>query len=144
MASGRRTKKSFSARFSGEVLKKLDAHSRRLGESKARVAERLIHEGLQLEEFPGIAFRSGPTGRRAGVVGGPDVWEIVRDLRAAAKEGIQDPIGIVASATGLDRSKIELAASYYAAYRDEVDERMRMHNEAADRLRRALGIVPAP
>ena len=142
MSRGRRTR-SFSARFSGEVLSKLETHSRRLGESKARVAERLIHEGLQLEEFPGITFRSGPTGRRAGIVGGPDVWEIVRDLKGAAEAGTQDPIGAVASATGLDRSKVELAASYYAAYPDEVDERIRMQKEAVRRLRRALGIVTA-
>jgi hypothetical protein len=43
------------------------------------VAERLIEEGLRTEEFPGIAFRSGPTGRRVGLVGGPDVWEIARE-----------------------------------------------------------------
>jgi hypothetical protein len=43
------------------------------------VAEHLIEEGLRTEEFPGIAFRQGPTGRRVGLVGGPDVWEIARE-----------------------------------------------------------------
>jgi hypothetical protein len=142
MANGKRTR-SFSARFSAEVVHKLEAHSRRVGESKARVAERLIDEGLQIEEFPGIVFRSGPTGRRAGTVGGPDVWEIVRDLKRAAKEGAQDPIDVVASAAGLDRKKVELAASYYAAYPIDVDERIRLQEEAAEKLRRALGITPA-
>jgi len=142
MARGKRTR-SFSARFSAEVLEKLDSHSDRLGQSKARVAERLIDEGLQIEEFPGIIFRSGPTGRRAGVVGGPDVWEIVRDLKGAAGEGAQDPIGVIASVTGLDRGKLELAASYYSAYPDDVDERIRMSEEAAERLRRALGVASA-
>jgi hypothetical protein len=138
-----RRNKSFSARFSAEVVDKLEAHSSRIGESKARVAERLIDEGLQAEEFPGIIFRSGPAGRRAGVAGGPDVWEIVRDLKGAAAEGVQDPLDAVARATGLDRSKVDLAASYYAAYRDDVDERIRLEEEAAERLRRALGIHPA-
>jgi hypothetical protein len=138
-----RRNKSFSARFSAEVVDKLEAHSSRIGESKARVAERLIDEGLQAEEFQGIIFRSGPAGRRAGVAGGPDVWEIVRDLKGAAAEGAQDPIDAVASATGLDRSKVDLAASYYAAYPDDVDERIRMEEEAAERLRRALGIHSA-
>jgi hypothetical protein len=142
MGNARRNK-SFSARFSAEVVDKLEAHSSRIGESKARVAERLIDEGLQAEEFQGIIFRSGPAGRRAGVAGGPDVWEIVRDLKAAAAEGVQDPIDAVASATGLDRSKVDLAASYYAAYPDDVDERIRMEEEAAERLRRALGIHSA-
>lgn len=139
---GRRTR-TFSARFSAEVLERLDTHSGRIGESRARVAERLIAEGLQIEEFPGIMFRSGPTGRRAGIVGGPDVWEIVRDLKSAAREGARDPIDVVAAATGLDRRKVELAASYYAAYPDDVDDRIRMNDEAADRLRRALGVESA-
>jgi hypothetical protein len=34
-----------------------------------------------MEEFPGIVFRTGPTGRRAGVAGGPD--DRVHFLRAA-------------------------------------------------------------
>ena len=142
MARGKRTK-SFSARFSAEVLDKLDAHSDRVGQSKARVAERLIDEGLQLEEFPGIIFRSGPTGRRAGLVGGPDIWEIVRDLKGAAREGVPDPVDAIARATGIERSKIELAASYYAAYPDAVHERIRLSEEAAERLRRALGVASA-
>jgi hypothetical protein len=141
MAGGKRTK-SFSARFSAAVLDKLDAHSDRLGQSKARVAERLIDEGLQIEEFPGIIFRSGPTGRRAGIVGGPDVWEIIRDLKGAAGGGAQDPIDAVTGVTGVERSKIELAANYYAAYPDDVDERIRLNEEAAERLRRALGVAP--
>jgi hypothetical protein len=142
VARDQRTK-SFSARFSTAVVDKLEEHSGRLGESKARVAERLIDEGLRVEEFPGIMFRTGPTGRRAGVAGGPDVWEIVRDLKEAARAGAPDPINAVAGATGLDRGKVELAASYYAAYPDDVDERIRLQDEAADRLRRALGMSPA-
>lgn len=140
MPSPKRTT-SFSARFSAEVVEKLNLHSDRIGQSKARVAERLIDEGLQIEEFPGIIFRSGPTGRRAGVVGGPDVWEIVRDLKGAVQEGASDPSGTVAGVTGVDLSKIDLAASYYATYPDDVDERIRMSEQAADRLRRALGVT---
>ncbi len=60
MSRAKRTK-SFSARFSAEVVDMLDARSHRLGQSKARVAERLIEEGLRIEELPGIVFRSGPT-----------------------------------------------------------------------------------
>ena len=142
MARPKRTR-SFSARFSADVVDKLEAHSGRSGQSKARIAERLIEEGLQIEEFPGIIFRSGPTGRRAGVVGGPDVWEIVRDLKQAAREGVRDPIEVIAAATGIDRSKIELAASYYAAYPADVDERVQLNEEASERLRRALGITSA-
>ena len=102
MARTKRTR-SFSARFSAEVIDMLDARSERLGQSKARVAERLIEEGLRTEELPGIVFRSGPTGRRAGIAGGPDVWEIARDLKGAAAQGAADTIEAVARVSGLDR-----------------------------------------
>jgi hypothetical protein len=141
MSSAKRTK-SFSARFSAEVVDLLDARSERLGQSKARVAERLIEEGLRTEELPGIIFRSGPTGRRAGIAGGPDVWEIVRDLKGAAAEGVTDPIHAVARVSGLDRAVVELAASYYAAYPDDIDARIRMDEQAAERLRHILGSPP--
>lgn len=142
MAVRKRTR-SFSARFSADVVDKLEAASRRIGESKARLAERMIDEGLRVEQFPGIIFRTGPIGRRAGLAGGPDLWEIVRDLKRAAAEGAEAPIDAVAEATSLNRSKVELAASYYAAYPDAVDERIQVEVEAAERLRRALGIDPA-
>jgi hypothetical protein len=142
MSPAKRTK-SFSARFSTEVVDLLDARSERLGQSKARVAERLIEEGLRIEELPGIIFRSGPTGRRAGIAGGPDVWEIARDLKGVAREGATDPIEAVARISGLDRSIVELAASYYAAYPDDIDERIRMNEQAAKRLRQALAVPSA-
>lgn len=141
MAKAKRTK-SFSARFSAEVLDMLNARSEHLGQSKARVAERLIEEGLRIEEFPGILFRSGPTGRRAGIAGGPDVWEIARDLRAAIHEGATDPIASVVRASGLDRAMVTLAASYYSAYPDDIDERIRLNEQATERLRHMLDGAP--
>jgi hypothetical protein len=137
VARAKRTR-SFSARFSVELVDKLSEHSGRAGQSNARVAERLLDEGLQMEEFPGVVFRTGPTGRRAGVAGGPDVWEIVRDLKGAAQAGAEDPIEVVSRSTGIDRNKIELAANYYAAYPGDVDDRIRLSDEEAERLRRAL------
>jgi hypothetical protein len=137
MSSAKRTK-SFSARFSAEVVEMLGARSERLGESKARVAERLIEEGLRIEAFPGIVFRSGPTGRRAGIAGGPDVWEVARDLKGVAGQGVADPIDAVARVSGLDRGVVQLAASYYAAYPDDIDERIRMNQQAAEQLRHVL------
>jgi hypothetical protein len=142
MPSAKRTK-SFSARFSAEVVELLDARSERLGQSKARVAERLIEEGLRVEEHPGIVFRSGPTGRRAGVAGGPDVWEILRDLKGATAEGAADPLEAVTRMSGLDRTVVESAARYYAAYPDDIDERIRMNEQAAERLRHVLETQPA-
>lgn len=38
-------------------------------------------EGLDTLHHPGIVYRDGPTGRRAALAMGPDVWEIVSALR---------------------------------------------------------------
>ncbi|MEX2211230.1 MAG: hypothetical protein WD689_05645 [Gaiellaceae bacterium] len=138
MRPKKRQSKPFSARFDVEVVERLSSRSARVGQSSARLAERLIDEGLRMDEFPGTVFRTGPTGRRAGLVGGPDVWEIVRDVKRAAREGVDDPVGAVSAGTGLERGKVELALGYYGAYPDEIDERIELDEEAANRLRRAL------
>lgn len=41
-------------------------------------ANRLADEALRMSEHPGIVFRPGPTGRRAGLVADPDVWKVIR------------------------------------------------------------------
>jgi hypothetical protein len=40
-----------------------------------------------MDDHPGIVFRDGPTGRRAGLAAGPDVWEVVSALRSTGLEG---------------------------------------------------------
>ena len=65
------------------VLSRLEKLSKREGQPRSRVAEQLIDEGIRMREFPGIVFRSGPTGRRAALADGPDVWEVVRGLKQA-------------------------------------------------------------
>ncbi len=135
-----RGKRPFSARFSIDVVERLDNKSELLGQSRARLAERLLDEGLRMDEFPGITFRAGPTGRRAGLVGGPDVWEIIRDLKNARDSGASNPLMAVSEASHLERSQVELAAAYYGSYNHEIEERIRLNEEAAERMRRAFEI----
>ena len=52
-----------------------------MGASITQLVSSLLDEGLKTRRFPGVVYRSGPVGRRAALVGGPDVWEVVRDLR---------------------------------------------------------------
>jgi hypothetical protein len=138
----RRTRtKSFSARISAHVVDELEAESARLGVSKSQLGERLLDEGLQMDQFPGLIFRSGPVGRRAGLAGGPDVWEVVRDLKGAAAAGMADPVSHVSEVSGLLRAKVELALSYYAAHPEDVDERIRLADEAVERVQRALNVT---
>lgn len=128
-----------SARMSEAVLDRLERLSGRLGQPRSRVAEELIDEGIRLREFPGIVFRSGPTGRRAGLADGPDVWEVVRGLKQA-RSGKGDPVELLMASSGLRGDQIRLAADYYSVYPDEVDARIREDEEAAARLRELLGV----
>src|SRR6478752_5155543 len=45
--------------------------------SLAETVELLAVEALKVREFPGVYFMPGPTGRRARLHGGPDVWEVI-------------------------------------------------------------------
>ena len=84
-------------------------------------------------------FRSGPTGRRAALADGPDVWEVVRGLQQA-REGKGDPVRRLMASTSMRAEQIRLAADYYAAYPAEIDTRIREEAAAEERLRRLLGV----
>lgn len=128
-----------SARMDEAVLERLENLSKREGQPRSRVAEQLIDEGIRMRELPGIVFRPGPTGRRAALADGPDVWEIVRGLKQA-RAGEGNPIERLMASTNLRKDQIRLAADYYAAYPEEIDARIREDEEAAARLRELLGI----
>src|ERR1700680_5195163 len=75
------------------------------GMSLSSAANRLVDEALRTSEHPGITFRPGPTGRRAGLASGPDVWEVVRAVRSArgAEPGLGEGelLTLVAENTGV-------------------------------------------
>lgn len=124
----------FSARLDSRLVERLRARSARDGVSASQLAERYIDEGIRSEEFPGVVFRSGPAGRRAGLVGGPDVWEIVRDVRGAREAGAVDAIAVVAAASELTDAQARLAAAYYTAYPEEIDARIAAEEELTEGL----------
>jgi hypothetical protein len=119
-------------RLSEPTMSKLDAHARRRGETKTHIGERLIEEGLRMEDHPGIVFRDGPAGRRAALAGGPDVWEVVQTLQNTGEKG-EAAITATSEWGSLSPAQVRTAARYYADHRDEVDERIRLGREEADR-----------
>lgn len=124
----------FSARLDAGLVSRLKRLSVREGLTASQLAERFIEEGVRSAELPGIVFRPGPTGRRAGLHGGPDVWEIVRDVQRAREARRRDAVGVVVRATDLTEQQVRLALAYHARYPDDVDERI----AAAEELERAL------
>jgi hypothetical protein len=88
-------------------------------------ANRLVDEGLRMIEHPGVVFRDGPTGRRAGPAAGPDVRQVVRAVRSARtaepdldEEGV---LSLTAANAGLSLRLVRIAVRYWAAHADEVD-----------------------
>src|SRR5262249_30527536 len=85
----------------------------------------LVDEGLRMTEHPGVVFQDGPTGRRAGLVGGPDVWEVIRALksaRAAEPElSEEDILGLVEVNSGVSLRLLRTAVRYWTSYPDEID-----------------------
>jgi hypothetical protein len=124
--------KPFSIRMSERTLARLGERARRRNEAKARTAERLIDEGLRMEDHPGIIFRDGPTGRRAALATGPDVWEVVETLEGTGLSG-EDAVAATAEWGNLTLIQVHAAVRYYAEYRDEVDERIALNRDEAKR-----------
>lgn len=127
-----------SVRFDEGVLARLDRYVREHpGASSSSVANMFIDESLRAYEHPGVVFRSGPTGRRAALVGGPDVWEVVAALDALREEDPELADGLLvaelAAVTGLVPSAVAIALRYYAAYPNEVDERVAINKDVAER-----------
>src|SRR5215218_5240542 len=76
-----------SVRFEDQVLSRLDTYVREHpGTSSSSVTNMFVDESLRAYEHPGILFRPGPTGRRAALADGPDVWEVVVALHAIRDE----------------------------------------------------------
>jgi hypothetical protein len=123
-----------SFRLPSELLVRLEDEAATTGTTVSGLVISLLDEGLKVRRFPGVVFRDGPAGRRAGLVGGPDVWEVIRDVRAAAGRG-EARIRHVAADTGLAESQLRLAVDYYATFPAEIDERLAAEERAAVRLR---------
>ncbi len=109
------------------------------GLSLSSAANLLVDEALRSNEHPGIVFRSGPTGRRAALAAGPDVWEMVRAVRSAraAEPGLgeDDLLGLLAENTGVGVTQIRVAVRYWAAYPQEIDAEIGAADTAEDAAR---------
>jgi len=115
-----------SVRFDPSTDSHLAAFAaRHAGLSHSGAAALLVEEGLRMDAHPGVVFREGPSGRRAVLIGGPDVWEVISAIRSARSSeptltGV-DLFDLVIAITGVTRRALDVAVSYYSDYPDEVD-----------------------
>ena len=126
-----------SFRLDEKLLERLDAESRAASMTTTSLVSSLLDEGLKTREFPRVVYRPGPTGRRAGLVGGPDVWEIIRDLRGWPGRGMER-IERLAEELELPVSMVSLAADFYSAFPEEIDARIEANEQAAEQIRRQI------
>ncbi len=122
-----------SIRFDAALLARLRRRAlATTGANTSALAQRLVDEGLRMADHPGVIFKEGPTGRRAAIAYGPDVWEIVKFLREIDERG---PAAMDAAAEvfAVDASRITTAISYYGDYRDEIDAEIDAADDASVR-----------
>jgi len=78
-----------------------------------------------MEDHPGVIFRDGPAGRRAVLIGGADVREVIRAVKSAraAEPGLDadQVVALVSTNTGVPTRLVDTAIRYWAAYPDEID-----------------------
>lgn len=114
-----------SVRLEDSLAQRLRVRARAAGETLSDRLRRYAEEGVRRDEHPLITFRDGPTGRRAGLVGGPDVWEVVMWIDDLSDE--HDPVAVLVEESKLTRAQIDAALRYEAGYSDEISARIELH-----------------
>jgi hypothetical protein len=126
-----------SFRLEEQLLNRLGHAAKAASISVTSLVSTLIDEGLKTRRFPGIVYRDGETGRRAGVVGGPDVWEIVRAVKETPGKG-DARVRRLVEELGLSRDRVGLAVDFYTAFPTEIDERIAADEAAAERTQEMI------
>jgi hypothetical protein len=114
-----------SVRLDDALAERLRLRARTAGETLSDRLRRYAEEGTRRDEHPLVTFRDGPAGRRAGLLGGPDVWEVV--MWVDDLEGEADPIAALIEDSILTRSQVDAALRYRVAYPDEIAARVELH-----------------
>ncbi len=117
-----------SVRLDERLVERLRRRSRAAGESFSECLRRYAEEGARRDEHPMITFRDGPTGRRAGLVAGPDAWEVAMWIDDLGEAG--DPAELVADGI-VTRHQIDAIMAYRSAYPDEIQARIELHRREA-------------
>src|SRR5215831_3960056 len=118
-----------SIRFDQRLLERLRRRARALpGATPSGLAQRLVDEGLRMAEHPGVVFKDGPSGRRAALALGPDIWEVIKTVRDVEERG-DEAIVVASEWLNLPGERVRTALRYYAAYADEIDAELAQAEE---------------
>jgi hypothetical protein len=114
-------------RLQSTLREALNRQATKEGLSQTGLAERYLEEAVRVADHPGIVFRGGPGGRRAAVVGGPDVWEVVGTFLAEKRN-----LGAAARYLNLPNGLVRAAIDYYSDHIDEIEGWIRRNQLLAD------------
>lgn len=126
---------STSFRISHAARRRLADRAAHEGVSATALLERLIVEGIDALDHPGVVHRGPTHDRRAALAAGPDVWEIIARLQEL-KGGQEKRIATLSDETGLHPRQIRIAVDYASEHPEEVRERIGRNRAAAERSRR--------
>ena len=131
-----------SVRFEPRVFSRLTAYvATHPDMSLSGASNRLVDEALRMHEHPLITFKDGPAGRRARIVGGPDVWEIIGAVRSVRESDPaltgDEALAVVAETSGVPMPFLRAALAYWGDYPEEVDAFLDRARTEADQARAA-------
>jgi hypothetical protein len=127
--------RSTSFRISDTAKTMLASRAAREGMTATALLDRLIIEGIDQLDYPGITFRGPAHDRRAALAAGPDVWEIVARLQEL--DGSEEQrISRLAAESELHPRNIRIALDYAADHPDEVQERIGRNRAMAEQSRK--------
>ena len=128
-------KSTTSIRLDDELRRQLAVLAAQEGTTVTELIERFVREGLACTAHPGVVFKPGPSGRRAALAGGPDVWEIAAALRHT-KGSETKRIARLAEQFGVHERQIVIALNYAADHRDETASRVDANDQALSNAER--------
>ncbi|WP_067848652.1 hypothetical protein [Nocardia lijiangensis] len=124
-----------SFRVSESAGRRLVARAAQEGTSSTALLDRLIREGVDQLEHPGIVFRGPIHDRRAALAAGPEIWEVV--ARLLELDGpVERRIAVLSGQSDLQSHKIQTALAYAREYGVEIGARIGRNRQAAERIRR--------
>ncbi len=123
-----------SYRLDPAVKSRLERQAAGEGITERALLERLVTEGLDTLHHPGVVYRDGPTGRRAALAVGPDIWEVVSALRHTDGSP-EDRVATLAEQFDLHPRHIRTAIDFAAAHRTAIDAEVEANDRAAEGAR---------
>lgn len=120
-----------SLRMSTDVVGQLETAARRTGQSRSALIARYVAEGLRRDSHPRITFKDGPSGRRAAIVGGPDVWELMSFVEQLDARG-EEAIIRTADWFSLPAEDVRAGLAYAAEFTEEIRTRVDLNRQVAD------------